>query len=181
MKKLNWKITTGFELTDPDIELLTSSVDSIVSNAINLIQQSNYTATISVKALFGEDDETGNQIIEGFDSMYQQINEEVAQKGQELGEAYRKAMEDKVIEPFEMEQINQLKEELEKLTNEVAESLLNAKIERLAIQSEEGILTAESLKNLSSEVQEVIQEKSTSREQSADYALAQLEQQREKV
>ncbi len=180
IEKLNWKITTGFELTDPDIELLTSSVDSIVSNAINLIQQSNYTATISVKALFGEDDETGNQIIEGFDSMYQQINEEVAQKGQELGEAYRKAMEDKVIEPFEMEQINQLKEELEKLTNEVAESLLNAKIERLAIQSEEGILTAESLKNLSSEVQEVIQEKSTSREQSADYALAQLEQQREK-
>ena len=74
LNKLSWKIGMGLELDDSDKDSFKSSIDSMVENSIDLVEQAQYTAHVNVKALFGEESETGQELIKGFDSMYAGIN-----------------------------------------------------------------------------------------------------------
>ena len=98
INKITWKIGSGFELSETDKDALKQSIESIVQESVSLVEQSNYTATVSVQALFGTDSTVGAELIGGFNAMYAQINGEVEALGKQLGDAYSTALEDGVID-----------------------------------------------------------------------------------
>ena len=178
INKMVWKVGTGFELTETDKDSLQSSIENMISEAQSLVQQSNYTATVSVQALFGTDSEQGQAIIAGFDSMYSQIDTEVSELGRQLGEAYSNAIEDGVIDLDEANMINELQGQLAKITAEVSQSQFDAKMQRIGMEYSGRNLTAETFQNLQAEIQETLTEQSASQAQSLEYALGQLNLQR---
>lgn len=180
INKMVWKIGTGFELNDSDQESLKASIDSMVAEAESLVEQANYTATISVQALFGTDSQQGQEIIAGFNAMYSQIDTEVSELGRQLGEAYSKAMEDGVIDLDEANVINELQGKLAKITAEVSQSQFEAKMQRIGIEYGGKDLTAESFQNLQAEIAETLNEQTANQTQSLEYALGQLNLQRKR-
>ena len=178
INKMVWKVGAGFELTETDKASLKASIDNMVAEAQSLVQQSNYTATISVQALFGTDSEQGQAIIAGFDSMYSQIDTEVSELGRQLGEAYSNAIEDGVIDLDEANMINELQGQLAKITAEVSQSQFDAKMQRIGMEYSGKNLTAETFQNLQAEIQETLSEQSAGQSQSLEYALGQLNLQR---
>ena len=174
INKSVWKIGSGFEFSEEDKENLKQSIDLMVEETRELLNQSNYAATIGVQALFGTDSEAGQEIIAGFNAMYSGINQEVESLGKQLGDAYSKAIEDGAIDIDEANIINELQGKLAKITAEVANSQFDAKMQRLQLEYTGKDLTAESFQNLQAEIQKVLSEQAASQNQSFEYTLGQL-------
>lgn len=152
----------------------------MAQESISLVEQSNYTATVSVQALFGTDSEAGRELITGFNAMYAQINGEVETLGRQLGDAYSTALEDGVIDMDEAKIISELQGKLARITAEVSQSQFEAKMDRITMEHGGMALTAESLQNVQAEINEVTNEQMANQRQSLEYALGQLNLQREK-
>lgn len=173
IRKLTWKVGMGFVLDDEDKNQFDNAINSMIDNSIDLIEQAQYTAHVNVKALFG-DDETGQQLISGFDAMYNSINLEVSDLGRQLGEAYNRAMEDGVIDTDEAKLIQELQAQLARVTDQVAQSQLEAKLERIKLEYSGKELDADTFQNLQKEIQDRIAEVTSAAGQSFEYDLAAL-------
>lgn len=177
LERLNWKIGMGLELDEGDKETYAAAIDQMVQGAIGIVEQSQYTAQISVQALFGTESEEGNTLLEGFNGMYASINEEVQALGTQLGDAYRIAMEDGIINVDEAKTIQGLQKKLAEVTQEVSRAQFNAKLERIAGQNLGKELDPESFKNVQAQIQETIEEQKSALQQSLDWNLASVEMQ----
>ena len=180
INKITWKVGTGFELSETDKDTLKQSIESMVQESISLVEQSSYTATVSVQALFGTDSKAGRELITGFNAMYAQINGEVETLGRQLGDAYSTALEDGVIDMDESRIINELQGRLARVTAEISQSQFEARMDRITMEHGSMALTAESLQNVQAEIGEVTAEQMANQRQSLEYALGQLNLQREK-
>lgn len=180
INKITWKVGTGFELNETDKDTLKESIESMVQESLSLVEQSNYTTMVSVQALFGTDSEVGSGLITGFNAMYAQINDEVETLGRQLGDAYSTALEDGVIDMDEAKIISELQGKLARITAEVSQSQFKAKMDRITMEHGGMALTSESLQNVQAEINEVTNEQVVNQRQSLEYALGQLNLQKEK-
>lgn len=172
--KLTWKIGMGLKLSETEQGQFDKEINSMIDNSIALVEQAQYTARLNVNALFGEGDETGSGLIAGFDAMYQSINTEVADLGKRLGNAYNNAMEDGIIDTDEAKLIQELQEQLGRVTEQVAQSQLDAKMERIHLEYSGKELDADTFQNLQNEMQSQINEAMAAKSQSYEYTLGAL-------
>lgn len=174
LSKLTWKINMGMELNETDQGTFQTSIDSMIENSISLVEQAQYTARLSVNALFDKDDKTGAELITGFDALYEGINEQVKIRGMQLGAVYKNAMKDGIIDPREAEIIQELQAELARITDQVSQSQLDAKLERIKLQYSGKELDPDTFKNLQVEIQSQLDEAATASYQSYEYDLGAL-------
>lgn len=174
LNKLMWKIGMGIELDDADKDSFKDALDNMVESSIDLVEQAQFTAQINVKALFGEGDETGRQLINGFDSMYAGINTEVKILGKRLGEAYNDAMEDGIISTDEAKIIQELQEQLARITEQVSQAQTDAAFERIRQEYSGKKMDADTFQNLQNETQELTNNLISSSRQSYEYTLGAL-------
>lgn len=180
ISKLTWKVGMGLELTESDNSDLNAAIDSMVQDSISAVESAQYTAHLSVTALFGTNSEAGQKIMQGFDSMYAGIHKEVEGLGAQLGDAYRKAMEDNIIDVDEAKTIQDLQASLARVTDQVSQSQFNAKLSRIKLEYSGKDLDAETFQNLQAQIQEVISEQLDASRTSYDYTLGSLELQFER-
>jgi hypothetical protein len=148
LKKLNWKISMGMDLTDSDLKSYESTIYQYIESSISAVEQEHYAATIAVKTLFKG--EGGEDIITSLDEFYRGVEDEVKAAGNTLGEAYRVAMEDEIITPMEQKRIDQLINNFTDLKNQVMEAESQAEWQILKGEILDGSqLTRESYENLS--------------------------------
>lgn len=172
--KLTWKIGVGFSLNESEQTDFSNAIDAMIQDSLSLVEQSQYTAHLSVNALFGEGSETGNEILSGLDYTYTSIHAEVSALGAQLGEAYASAMTDQIISQDEAERIQGLQESLARITKEVSQAQFDAKLERIKMQFSGQALDSESFLNLQEEVRQQLNEASISLSQSTEFTLAGL-------
>ncbi len=153
LDRLNWKIGMGFELSEGDQQEYADAIDSMVRGSIDIVEQAQYTATISVQALFGES-QVGNSLITGFNEVYEELNAELAALGKELGDVYSAALEDGVIDIDEAETIQEIQRKMSEITQKVAQAEFDAKLKRLGEGASGGDLDAETFKNTQAQVKE---------------------------
>lgn len=174
INKLTWKVGMGLQLSETEQGQFDDAINSMIENSIALVEQAQYTAHLNVNALFGEGDETGQELIAGFDAMYQSINGDIAALGKQLGEAYNGAMEDGVIDTDEAKLIQELQAQLARVTDQVAQSQLDAKLERIRVEYTGKELDADTFQNLQKEIQDQITEAQSALSQSYEYNLGAL-------
>lgn len=172
--KLTWKINMGMELNETDQGVFQTSIDSMIENSISLVEQAQYTAHLSVNALFDEGDETGVGLITGFDALYAGISEQVKIKGMQLGAVYKEALKDGIIDSREAEIIQDLQAELARITDQVAQSQLDAKLERIKLQYSGKELNSDTFQNLQTEIQNQLDVAREAAYQSYEYTLGAL-------
>lgn len=172
LERLNWKISLGLELSEEDKQTYEETLGQTVQNAVNLVEQAHYTAQISVQAVFGTESNAGSVLIGEFNGLYESINAEVQTLGKELGDTYRTAMQDGVIDVDEAKVIQELTGKLTNITQQVSQAQTNAKLERITRQNQGSELDPESFQNLQQEMKEVKAAWQAEQDQALEQVLA---------
>ena len=175
MDKLIWKVGMGFELDERDKEQFASSVDGLVKGALDIVEQTQYSANLNVQALFGSDSEVGKQLVDSFNATYQSIGTEVKEKGRQLGDVYKNAITDGVIDSKEAEMIQSLQSELTNVTSQVIKSRYEGKMQRIMMQYSGKDLDPDTFKNLQQQIKETLDEEREQLMQVMDVSLGDLE------
>lgn len=174
LDKLIWKVSMGFELDESDKDTFASSVDGLVKDALDIVEQTQYSANLNIQALFGSDSNIGNQLIDSFNETYQSIGSEVNEKGKQLGEVYKNAIVDGVIDSKEAEMIRSLQSELTNVTNQVIKSRFEGKMQRIMMQYSGKDLDPDTFNNLQQEIKDTLAEEREQLMQVMDLNLGDL-------
>ena len=150
--KITWKVGMGMELSETDTLNLESDIMDMIESSVELAEQAQYTAHVNMSVLFADGDTEGDEIKNGFNAMYRTLGQKIEEKGKELGEVWKNAMEDGMITPIETETIQKLQKELADLNNMVADMEYEAKFYTIKQKHSGAALDPESFKNLQSEL-----------------------------
>lgn len=171
LNKLNWKIGMGLELSETEKDTYGAQIEAFVQDAVSLAEQQQYAMNVSLQ-LLTKDDDTGNEIINQFNSFYGSLNEELRSLGDQLGEAYAEGMKDGVLSLDEVEAIQELQQKMANITAKLSSSQFEAKLETLGVKYSGGQLDAESFQNLQAEIQTQIDEASGNLQESLTMNIA---------
>jgi TP901 family phage tail tape measure protein len=177
VEMINWKVSIGLELDESDLESYKSSVEEMIRGSIDIVEQARYTTRISTKALFVNDNETGEELINGFNTTYNSISEELNGLGKKAGEKLSKAIVDGVADPKMMKEVEEIVDEMRSITNEVANAKTDAKLKRIRMQFSGKDLDSETFQNLQAQMKEELEEQNNLRMESVDWDLAMLDTQ----
>lgn len=148
IKKLQLRLSVSSDFNAEDAEKLGTELEQLASGVSNLVSEQQIAMHFSIRGLFGEDSETGESLIKQFDGMYTSIRGDVERIGKQLGDEYKKAMEDGIIEPFEQETINTLTQQILDLKEQVMQTENKVKWDLLHNDAENAPLTSESFANV---------------------------------
>lgn len=171
VEMLNWKVSIGLELTEGDIDSYKASIDKMIKDSLDIVEQAQYTTNISTKALFGNDSEVGNGLINGFNDTYNSISEELKSLGKQVGDTYSEAVVNGVVDPQKMKDLEGLIDQMRTLTNEVVNAKSEAKIQRIRMEYSGKKLDLETFQNLQAQIKEELEAENNLRVQSIDNEL----------
>nr|DAK30134.1 MAG TPA: minor tail protein [Caudoviricetes sp.] len=179
-KELLFKVRNGITFTSEDSEALGDNIKSMIEDGLKIASEASYTDAISVRALFGSDEE-GKGLIQNFASYNEQIGKEISEKGEELGKLYSDAIKDGAIDSHEAEIIDAKIQEYQNITDGITRYVTEAKQRRLVddVLAKGGQqLTPDSLKNLYADLNSTTKETLDNLTTTYEYTQGKLEKQR---
>jgi phage tail tape measure protein, TP901 family len=179
-KELLFKVRNGIQFTSDDSAALGDNIKSMVEDGLKIASEASYTDAISVRALFGNDEE-GKGLIQNFASYNEQIGKEISEKGEELGKLYSDAIKDGAIDSHEAEIIEAKIQEYQNITDGITRYVTEAKQRRLVddVLAKGGQqLTPDSLKNLYSDLNSTTKDTLNNLTTTYEYTQGKLEKQR---
>lgn len=175
LQKLQLRLSVNSDFNKEDAEKLGTELESLASGVSNLVSEQQIAMHFSIRGLFGEGDATGEGLIKQFDGMYTSIRGDVERIGKQLGDEYKKAMEDGIITPIEQETINTLTQQLLDLKEQAMKSENNAKWSLLNNDAENAPLTSESFANVVNKSSEYAKEMADNADELAKNSLMNAE------
>ena len=175
LQKLQLRLSVNSDFNKEDAEKLGTELESLASGVSNLVSEQQIAMHFSIRGLFGEGDATGEGLIKQFDGMYTSIRGDVERIGKQLGDEYKKAMEDGIITPIEQETINTLTQQLLDLKEQAMQSENNAKWSLLNNDAENAPLTSESFANVVNKSSEYAKEMADNADELAKNSLMNAE------
>ena len=175
LQKLQLRLSVNSDFNKEDAEKLGTELESLASGVSNLVSEQQIAMHFSIRGLFGEGDATGEGLIKQFDGMYTSIRGDVERIGKQLGDEYKKAMEDGIITPIEQETINTLTQQLLDLKEQAMQSENKAKWDLLNNDVENAPLTSESFANVVDKSSEYAKEMADNADELAKNALMSAE------
>lgn len=179
-KELLFKVRNGITFTSDDSAALGDNIKSMVEDGLKIASEASYTDAISVRALFGNDEE-GKGLIQNFASYNEQIGKEISAKGEELGKLYSDAIKDGAIDSHEAEIIEAKIQEYQNITDGITRYVTEAKQRRLVddVLAKGGQqLTPDSLKNLYSDLNSTTKDTLNNLTTTYEYTQGKLDKQR---
>ena len=148
LQKLQLRLSVNSDFNKEDAEKLGTELESLASGVSNLVSEQQIAMHFSIRGLFGDGDATGEGLIKQFDGMYTSIRGEGERIGKQLGDEYKKAMEDGIITPIEQETINTLTQQILDIKEQVMHTENKVKWDLLHNDAENAPLTSESFANV---------------------------------
>lgn len=179
-KELLFKVRNGIQFTSDDSAALGDNIKSMIEDGLKIASEASYTDAISVRALFGNDEE-GKGLIQNFASYNEQIGKEISEKGEELGKLYSDAIKDGAIDSHEAEIIEAKIQEYQNITDGITRYVTEAKQRRLVddVLAKGGQqLTPDSLKNLYADLNSTTKDTLNNLTTTYEYTQGKLEKQR---
>lgn len=147
VQNLMLKMHVGSMLNDDDMESLGDNINTLINDGIRYAEQQQHTIRLNTRLLFG-DSEEGQEIQHGLMRYSGTLGKQIQEAGEALGDAYKKAMEDKIISPIEQETITKLTQNLIDLENQVMAGVAEGKVKGALGQLDLGNLSGDSLLNV---------------------------------
>ena len=149
MKKENWKVGLGMQLSETDMDDYKTSIDNFVKSAQDYIENSHYEATVALELLTNGEGST-----EGLDSMYNNMKSQIEELSGKLSDTVNIALEDGVITLDESKEITNLQEQITEITEKVSKAQEDASFQTLKIKYGNGAsLDIDSFNQLQEELQ----------------------------
>lgn len=149
MEKLNWKASLG-KLDETEIEEYKTTLDSMVENSIQYLEDKHYEATTAIRLLVAPDNEI--DMFSGLDSVYKSMQEKINDLSGQLTAKVDVALEDGVISLDEQAEISNLQKQITEITNKVSQAETEASFQAVKIKYSGADLDADSFANLMEEL-----------------------------
>lgn len=161
LNKLDWKVSVGMELTEDEQEEYQRQVESFVASTQEFLTQDQYALSLSVKVLFGDDTENANAVLDQIDDHYEQLQQKMEEERLKLEDLVSKAREDGMMTPEETEEIENQREIISQIQNDLVGNEYESKLDVIETRYRGKNIDAESVINLFSETGEQINEQIT--------------------
>ena len=148
LKKENWKVGLGMELSETDKDGYKGAIENFISNAQTFIDDNHYEATVALRLLTG-----GNADTSGLDSYYGGMKSQVEDLGAKLKEAVNISLEDSVITLDEAAELESLQEQIAEITGKLTEAKTDAEMQALQIKYNGAALDMDSFNALQEALQ----------------------------
>lgn len=148
LKKENWKVDLGMELSETDKDSYKNAIESFLSTSQAFIDDNHYQATVALKLLTGGEADTT-----GLDSYYGGLKSQIENLGAELTDSMNIALEDSVITLDETAELESLQEQISEITNKLTEAKTEAEVQALKIKYNGAALDMDSFNALQEELQ----------------------------
>ncbi len=148
LKKENWKVGLGMELSEIDKDGYKSAIEDFVNKSQTFIDDSHYEAVVALKLLIGEDMDTT-----GLDSYYGVLKGQIEDLSNQLTDSIHFALEDGVITLDEAAEIENLQNQISEITGKLSEAKMDAEMQTLQIKSNGAALDIDSFHSLQEELQ----------------------------
>lgn len=148
LKKQNWKVGLGMELSETDKDGYKGAIENFISNAQTYIDDNHYEATVALRLLTGGEADTS-----GLDSYYGGLKAQAEDLGTQLKDAMNIALEDSVITLDEAAELESLQEQIAAITSKLTEAKTDAELQALQIKYNGAALSIDSFNALQEELQ----------------------------
>lgn len=148
LKKQNWKVGLGMELSETDKDGYKGAIENFISNAQTFIDDNHYEATVALRLLTGREADTS-----GLDSYYGSLKAQVEDLGTQLKDSMNIALEDRVITLDEAAELESLQEQIAAITSKLTEAKTDAELQALKIKYNGAALDMDSFNALQEELQ----------------------------
>lgn len=148
LKKENWKVGLGMELSETDKDGYKSAIENFLSTSQTFIDDNHYQATVALKLLAGGEADTT-----GLDSYYGGLKSQIEDLGTQLTDSMNIALEDSVITLDEAAELESLQEQISAITNKLTEAKTDAEMQALKIKYNGAALDMDSFNALQEELQ----------------------------
>ncbi len=170
LKKENWKVSLGMELSELEKDSYKASIDNFVSSAKAYIENNHYEATVALKLLLGEEAD-----VTGLNSLYEGFNGQLDEYSKLLSEELQNALEDGIIDIEEMPIIEKYQQKIMDITNKLAEARSEAKLQAIGIKYSGAELDAESYQAMQEELIEYSKQAQEQYDDALETTLANIE------
>lgn len=148
LKKENWKVGLGMELSETDKDSYKSAIESFLNTSQTFIDDNHYQATVALKLLTGGEADTT-----GLDSYYGGLKSQIEDLGTQLTDTMNIALEDSVITLDEAAELESLQNQITEITNKLTEAKTDAEMQALKIKYNGAALDMDSFNALQEELQ----------------------------
>lgn len=172
INRTNWKISIGMELSEEDKEIYKSNIESFITESQDLLTQTQYASSLNLKVILG-DGEEGEGIRSKVNNFYSNAQGELQRLGNELAEELNKSFIEGTLPDAEV--IAKIQGQMAKITEQMAQSNLNAKLELISTEYGGGNLDAETMLNLQNEINEAVKEAKEGLKEAYIYTVSELD------
>lgn len=142
---------------DVDAGELQKEAAQLALHASDVIRAQKKQATLNVKAVFGEDDPDGEQLIKEFNAYYDKADATATQKGLQLAEFIEKGMQKGFLDETDMATIEAIVQDIDNTVAGVVSYKTQAAQKRFEIEAKRMELTPESIIGLQERANESMQ------------------------
>lgn len=156
VKKMDWKVSAGLEISDEDISDYKSNVESYVKSAQDYISNQGYTVNIATNLLYDDEDKK-NKLLKDNNSFYNGLDQEAKKLSNKISKRLKKAVKDGMT-PDLQEEVNGLLQQLSDITNTISQAESDAKWDTLSAEFSGKEMTADSFDKMQSAINTNIDE-----------------------
>ena len=148
LKKENWKVSLGMDLSETDQEEYKGAVESFLNASQAYIEDNHYQATVALRLLAG-----GEADISGLDRYYSGLRGKLENLGAKLTDQMKISLEDGVITLNETAELENLQSQISEITGRLTEAKTDAQMQALRIKYSGAALDMDSFNALQEELQ----------------------------
>ena len=152
INRTNWKVSIGMELDAAESEEYRNQVQQYYESVQSYVTQQQYAITLSVNTLLG--DAENSNIVTQMNEFYSGKHQELATLGTELNQTFNEAFNDGLLDIYEIEDIEELRQQIADLQAALANNGLESELDLIDIKYGNE-LDADSMVNLFSELNNV--------------------------
>lgn len=170
LKKANWKASLGLELDETERDDYKKAIDNFAKAAGQYINDNHYQATVALKLINGDGADTT-----GLDNMYNSMRSQIDDLTTQLSDKVTIALQDGVIELNEQDEILNLQQQIQDITNKISSAKEEASLDVLKIKYGNGsLLSIDSFNSMQEELKAQVESWSENYDSALEITLTNL-------
>ena len=154
LKKMNWKVSIGLELTEGEAEEYQRAIEDFIKNAQEYALQAQYSVSLSMDFAFSDADLEQSNLVAKVNQFYADKYQELSDLGTKLNKAVTDAFNDGLLDPLEMDAIARIQADMAEVEKALAVGDYQAELSMLELEYSGKELTSETIISLMEKLDE---------------------------
>lgn len=159
LNELNFKVSIGLQLTKEEENDYKTTINSFIKDTKSYIQQQQYSVTLAINASYAPGSDTQKNLLQFVNSYYGGAQKQLDSLGKQLSDEVNKAFSDNVLTEGEYLKIESIEQKMQAIIDKISDAEYKAKLNNLTVDASEKGFTADSFKDLQTQIQKSAQDR----------------------